>query len=229
MKPILVTLSAIHTLSFAGTLEFKELVKDQSVAIETTTVTTDFEFTNKTDKAVSIIKAELSCPCLAVQVSGGKMRYSPGESGVIRTIFEVGNATGSVEKAVPIFLDNDPPDKPSLNLRINFHIPVLVAVEPKTVSWDIGGNTGEKVIHIKMAEGTPINVTGVTLKDSFKYDLKTIEKGVSYDLVVSPKSTDQPDLGIIRIGTDSKIAKQKVQQAFVVVRRPIPTKEVSQK
>ena len=84
-------------------------------------------------------------------------------------------------------------------------------------------------IHIKMAEGTPIKVTGVTLKDSFKYELKTIEKGVSYDLVVSPKSTDGPDLGIIRIETDSKIAKQKVHQAFVVVRRPIPTKEVSQK
>ena len=229
MKLAIGLLLALQAFSFAGTLEFRDLVKEQNAAIDATTVITDFEFTNKTDKVVSITKADPTCSCMKVQVAGGKLKYAPGESGLIRTEFDVGNATGTVGKAVAIWLDNDAPDKPSLNLQVNIHIPVLVNVEPKTVSWDIGGKTEEKIIHIKMAEGTPLNVTGVTLKDSFKYELKTIEKGVSYDLVVSPKSTDGPDLGIIRIETDSKIAKQKVQQAFVVVRRPIPTKEVSQK
>ena len=224
MKLTIGILLALHAFSQAGTLAFKELTKEQNAAIDATTVTTDFEFTNKTDKPVSITKSDPTCSCLKVQVAGGKLKYAPGESGLIRTVFDVGNATGTVEKGIAIWLDEDPPAKPSLTLQVNIHIPVLVTLDPKTVSWDIGGKPEEKTIHIKMAEGTPINVTGINLKDSFKYELKTIEKGVSYDLVVSPKSTENPELGIIRIETDSKIAKQKTQQAFVVVRKPAPAK-----
>lgn len=229
MKQTLLILLALQALSFAGTLEFKERVKSQTATADATKVTTDFEFTNNSDKPVTITKCDPTCSCLAVQVSGGKMKYAPGESGVIRTVFDVGNATGLVEKGVAIYLDNDPPDKPSLNLQANILIPVLVSLEPKTVSWDLGSQPEEKTIHIRMAKGNVINVTGVEVKDSFKYELKTIEKGISYDLVVSPKSTGAVDLGIIRIETDSTIAKQKVQQAFVVVRRPALVKDVFQK
>ncbi len=229
MKRTTLILLALQALSFAGNLEFKELIKKQTATADATKVTTDFEFTNTTDKPVTIAKCDPTCSCLAVQVSGGKMKYAPGESGVIRTVFDVGNATGPVEKGVAIYLDSDLPDKPSILLQANILIPVLVSLEPKTVSWDLGGKPEEKIIHIKMAEGNLINVIGVDLKESFKYELKTIEKGISYELVVSPKSTETVDLGIIRIETDSKIPKQKVQQAFVVVRRTALVKDVSQK
>ena len=229
MKKTLLILLALQALTFAGTLEFKELVKSQNATADATKVTTDFEFTNKSDKTVTIAKCDPTCSCLAVQVSGGKMKYAPGESGVIRTVFDVGNATGLIEKGVAIYLDNDLPDKPSLNLQAKILIPVLVSLEPKTVSWDLGSKPEEKTIHVRMAEGNLINVIGVNVKESFKCELKTIEKGVSYDLIVSPKSTESVDLGIIRIETDSKISKQKVQQAFVVVRRPAVVKDVSQK
>jgi hypothetical protein len=229
MKITFGILVAIQTLCVAGTLEFKSLTKEQSVAADATKVTTDFEFTNKTDKPVTITKCDPTCSCLAVQVAGGKMKYAPGESGVIRTVFDVGNATGPVEKGVAIFLDNDPLDQPSVLLQAKILIPVLVSLEPKTLSWDLGSQPEEKTIRIKMAEGNSIHVVGVELKDSFKYELRTIEKGTSYDLVVSPKSTGASDLGIIRIETDSKIAKQKFQQAFVVLRKPVLVKDVSQK
>jgi Protein of unknown function (DUF1573) len=229
MKFALAILLTLSSLSQAGVLEFKELTKEEKAPVDATTVTSDFAFTNKTDKPVSIAKSDPGCSCLKVQVSGGKLKYAPGESGIIQTIFDVGNATGTVEKAVAIWLDNDPPDKPSLHLRINIHIPVLVGLEPKTLSWDIGGKPEPQTIHIKMAEGNSINITGVNAKDSFTCELKTIEKGAKYDLVVTPKTTDVPDLGIIRIETDSRIAKQKTQQAFAVVRKPLPGKDVSKK
>ena len=229
MKSSLAILLALQAFCFGATLEFKESTKSQTATADATKVTTDFEFTNNSDQPVTIDKCEPTCSCLAVQVSGGKMKYAPGESGVIRTIFDVGNATGTVEKGVAIYLENDPKDKPSLHLQANIIIPVLVALEPKTLSWDIGGNADEKTIHIRMAEGNLIHVTGIELKDSFKYELKTIEKGISYDLLVTPKTTAAADLGIIRIETDSSIAKQKVQQAFVVVRKPIHVKDVTQK
>ncbi|MEO5916147.1 MAG: DUF1573 domain-containing protein [Luteolibacter sp.] len=230
MKLALGILLTLQAFALAAGLEFEELTKDQTAAVDATIVTTDFAFTNKTDKPVTIAKSDPTCSCLKVVVSGGKLKYAPGESGVIRTIFDVGNATGTVEKGVAIWLDNDPAPTPSVHLQVNIHIPVLVELTPsKTLSWDVGGKAETQTIHVTMAEGNSINVTGVKVKDTFTCELKTIEKGSKYDLLVTPTSTEVPDLGIIRIETDSKIEKQKTQQAFAVIRKPIPAKAVSQK
>ncbi|MEO5916148.1 MAG: DUF1573 domain-containing protein [Luteolibacter sp.] len=230
MKPVLAILLMMSALARAGTLEFKELVKEQAIAPDAETATTEFAFTNKTDKPVRIIKSDPGCDCLKVEVAGGKLEYAPGESGVIRTLFKVGNAIGTVEKSVAIWLDNDPVAKPSLQLKINFHIPVLVEFSPaKTLSWDIGGKAATQIIHLSMAEGNVINVMGVSVKDSFTCELKTIEKGSKYDLLVTPKTTDVQDVAIIRIETDSRIAKQKTFQAFAAVRKPVAGKDISQK
>ncbi len=229
MKFAIATLLMLQALVQAGGLEFKELMKEQDAAMDASIVVAEFEFTNKGDKPVTIAKCDPTCSCLKVEISGGKLKYAPGESGLIRTTFDVGNATGTVDKAVNVYLDNDPVDKPSLNLQLKIHIPVLVAIEPKTLSWELGAKPEPKTIHIKMADGNSINVIDVKSKESFSCELKTLEKGRSYDLVVTPKSMDSPDLGIIRIETDSKISKQKAQQAFAVIRRAPPAKEVSTK
>ena len=56
MKLAIGLLLALQAFSFAGTLEFRDLVKEQNAAIDATTVITDFEFTNKTDKVVSSLR-----------------------------------------------------------------------------------------------------------------------------------------------------------------------------
>jgi hypothetical protein len=229
MKIALAMMLLLQVVVHAGGLEFKSLVVDQDATMDASIVVTDFEFTNKGDKPVTITKCDPTCTCLTVEISGGKLKYAPGESGIIRTTFDVGNSTGIVEKGVAVFLDKDPLDKPSLNLQVNIHVPVLVALEPKTLSWELGSKPESKTIHIKIADGHSINVVDVKSKESFSCELKTIEKGSAYDLVVTPKSVDSPDLGVIRIETDSKIAKQKTQQAFAVVRKALPTKEISRK
>ncbi len=220
MKPLTALLLLFPALVHAAGLEFKELTVNQNAAVDATIVITDFPFTNTTDKSVTIIKSDPGCTCLKVEVSGGKLKYQPGESGVVRTTFDVGNSTGDVEKGVAIWLDDDPKTKPSVFLKVNFHIPVLVNLEPKTLSWDIGGKPEPKIIHIKIADGSAIKILEVKAKDSFITELKTVENGHEYELTVTPKSTAGPDLGVIRIETDSRIAKQKTQQAFAVVRKP---------
>ncbi len=228
MKPLLALLLMFPVLAHAAGLEFKELTKSQNAGADAKVVTTDYSFTNTSKKPVTITKSDPGCTCLAVEISGGKMTYEPGESGVIRTTFDVGNNTGDVEKGVGIWVDSDSLEKPpSLYLKLNIHIPVLVNLEPKTLAWEIGGSPDPKTIHIKIAEGSNIQILNIKAKESFHCDLKTVEKGRSYDLVVTPKSVSGPDLGVIRIETDSRIAKQKVQQAFAVVRKPSANQKVS--
>jgi hypothetical protein len=57
---------------------------------------------------------------------------------------------------------------------------------------------------------------------AFKHELKTVEEGKSYELIITPTVMSSPGMGIMRIETDCQIEKHKLQQAFAVVRRPTP-------
>jgi hypothetical protein len=215
---------ALGAFAHAQGLEFTEIIKNVDAPADATIVTVDFPFTNKSDKPVLIAKNDSGCSCLKVEISGGKLKYAPGESGVVRTTFEMGNFSGSVDKVVALWIDNDAPDKPSKQLTVRVHIPVLVGIEPKTLKWEIGDKPTSKTIQIRMAEGKPIHVVGVkSSSESFSCEVKTVEDGRKYDLIVTPKDLNSPGMSVIRIETDCEISKHRTQQAFAVVRKSAPT------
>jgi len=199
------------------------MLKEVNAPADATIVTTDFEFTNKGDKPMSITKTDPGCSCLKVEISGGKLKYAPGESGVVRATFEMGNFSGTVDKMVALWVDDDPSDKPSKQLVVRVNIPVLVAIEPKTVKWDLGGKATPQVIQIRMAGDKPIRVIAAnSSSESFACEIKTLEEGRKYDLIVTPKEMNAPGMTVIRIETDCAISKHRTQQAFAVVRKPTP-------
>ena len=209
-------------------MEFAALLKEVHAAADATIVTTDFNFTNKGDKPVTIAKTDPGCSCLKVEISGGKLKYAPGESGVVRTTFDMGNFSGTVDKKVALWIDDDPADKPSMSLTVRVHIPVLVALEPKTVKWNLGAKPDPQTIQIRMAEGKSIHMTGVkSSSPAFKCELKVVEKGRKYDLIVTPLEMNAPGMSVFRIETDSEISKHAIQQAFAVVRKPSPADGVA--
>lgn len=213
---------ALAALSQADGLAFERVLEEVKAPADATTVTADFKFTNKGDKPVTISKSDPGCSCLSVQISGGKLKYAPGESGTVRATFDVGNFSGTVDKAIGLWLDNAPGDKPTMHLTVRIEIPVLVTMEPKTATWDVGGKAEPKTISIRMAEGQTIKVLNVKCSSPlFQQELKTIEEGKKYDLIVTPKSADGPGMGVIRIETDCPISKHRLQQAFAVVRKPV--------
>ena len=214
---------SLCALGQAGTLEFKKTSQELHAPADAKVVSADFEFTNKTDKPVSVSRYESTCSCMAVKIKDGKLRYAPGESGLIRAEFDMGNFSGEVDKVVALWLDDAKTDKPTLSLTVRVHIPVLIALEPKTLKWDLGGKAEPQVIKITMNHSKPIKVTSVTSSsDAFKTQLKTVEEGKSYELSVTPDGTGTPGLAIFRVETDCDIAKHRLQQAFGVIRKPTP-------
>ena len=221
MKHLAALWVAMSIVTHAGALKFESLEKNLDAPADAKTVEATFDFENTSDRPVKITKSDPGCTCLHVQVAGGKLKYAPGESGTIKATFDVGNASGLVNKAVAVWLDNDPPDKPSLTLKVNVNIPVIVAIEPKTVKWAIGERPDPQTIEIRIAEGNQVNVLGVTSSSKdFKTELKAVENGRKYDLVITPTRVDSPGIGVFKIETDSPVAKHKIQQAFAVVRKP---------
>lgn len=213
---------ALAAVSQADGLAFERVLEEVKASADATQVTADFKFTNKGDKPVTIAKSDPGCSCLSVQISGGKLKYAPGESGTVRATFDVGNFSGTVDKAIGLWLDDAAGDKPSMHLTVRIEIPVLVNMEPKTATWDVGAKPEPKTISIRMAEGHTIKVLSAKCSSPlFQQELKTIEEGKKYDLIVTPKSADSPGMGVIRIETDCPISKHRLQQAFAVVRRPV--------
>lgn len=225
MKRLIVCLGMLLMSPVHGAgLDFPTALKEIEAPADAKKVTVDFEFSNRTGKTVKIVKYDAGCSCMAVSVKDGKLDYAPGESGLLRADFEMGNFSGTVDKAIALWLDDDPMEKPSVTLTVRVHIPVLVSIEPKTVKWETTGDATPQSIRITMNHSEPIHVKGVTLTSkAFETELKTIEEGKSYELVVTPMEISTPGLAIMRIETDCPIEKHRVQQAFAVVRKPLNT------
>lgn len=216
---------AVAGLCHAGKLTFVEPSKELDAAADVTTLTADFDFTNQTDKPVTIVKSDPGCSCVSVQISDGKLRYEPGESGKIRAKFDMANFSGSVEKAIALWLDNDGPENPSMVLKLKVNIPVLVALEPKTLKWDVNGKADPQIIDIKMMEGETIHVKSLSSSSkSFGYELKTLEDGKHYQMLVTPFDLSNAGMAVFRVETDCKMEKHRLLNAFAVVRRPAVAK-----
>lgn len=217
---------ALAAVVQAGKLDFPKVLKEVEAAPDASTVTTDFPFTNKSDKPVTITKSDPSCSCLKVEISGGKMTYAPGESGVIRTVFEMGNFSGTVDKSVRVCLDNDSEDKPSITLTTRVQVPVLVSIEPKTVKWELNGKAEPQTVHLTMADGQTIHVLSAKSSNpSFALNILKVEDGKKYDLVITPSDIGVPGIGVVRIETDCAITRHKIQNAFAIIRKPTAAEE----
>jgi hypothetical protein len=210
-------------LSHAGGLTFEQTTVEIHAPADAKSVVADFKFENKTDKPVTIAKFDKVCSCISVQVSEGKLNYAPGEAGVIRANFDMGNFSGVVNKTVVLWFDKDPEDKPSQVLTVQVHIPVLVVMNEKTLKWTLGAKPETQKIDITMAHTKPIRILSTSCtSEAFKVELRTLEEGKHYELAVTPSDTKEPGLAIIRVETDCEIARHKVLQVFAVIRRELP-------
>lgn len=204
-------------------LTFPETLKEVHAAVDAKSVTVDYDFTNQSGAAVDVSRFDSACSCMGVQIKGGKLHYGPGESGVVRTIFEIGNFSGTVDKLATIWLTGDPEENPSIRLTVRVVIPVLVEALPRTVQWELGKDAQPQIIHITMHDDKPVKILDVTSSSpSFRHVLKTIEEGRKYDLEITPEKPLQIGLGLFRIETDSPYARFRVVQCFATIRRGSP-------
>ena len=230
MIRIACTLLAIANFAHSASLEFAETLREVHAPADVNTVTTDFNFTNRSSKPVTITHYESACSCMKVEISDAKLRYAPGESGTIRAEFDMGNFSGEIDKTIAIWIEGDPKNKPSITLTARVHIPIVIAIEPKTLKWPLNGKAHAQSIRITINNPKPIHITKITSSsENFRHELKTINDGKSYELAVTPLDLSLPTLAIFRIETDCTLTKHQTQQAFAVVRKPSSTEADSKR
>lgn len=220
MKHLLVFFLSPATILAAG-LDFTSTLREIDAPIDSKSVTAEFPFTNHGEKTINIARHDSPCSCLGVEIDKGKLSYAPGESGVVRTKFSIGNFSGTVDKSIAIWLDDDraATAKPAHTLTVRVTIPVLITVEPKTVAFKVGGPTEAKFIDIRMQAGKPAHVTKiVSSSTAFRHELTTVKEGEHYRLQIEPLVSAKRELAVFRIETDITSTRQRVQQAFAVIR-----------
>jgi len=226
MRALLITLTLVGQLAW-GAIQFEATTVSVKAGPEDESAEIDFKFSNTGDEQVIMSRIETNCDCLSVKVSGGtqlpddRRRYKPGESGIVRGTFKTGNSTGTAEQVVAIWVEGDPKDKPSIQLVGKIEIPQLVLMEPKVLRWELGSELTTKRLTVTMDPKQPIKITGMDCSSKqFHAELKTLEEGKRYEVLVTPLDTKAPGIGVVQVDTDCSVEKQRRQQSFVMVQRP---------
>lgn len=199
----------------AGELVFDHNVVEIEAAPGEEVVTADFPFHVTGKESVTLKRVEVGCSCLSAQVTGGRMKWGPGEKGVVKIAFKVGNFRGKHPKDTSILMA----DGQRHNLTMSLTVPEMLIIEPKTLKWEEGKPGEKKAFDIKINKdfSTKILKVAGTDEKTFPSQLETIKEGSHYKLWVTPTATNVRGFARVSFTTDSQYKKHQTYQAFMVI------------
>lgn len=175
-------------------------------------ITVRYPFVNDSGGVVEIKDVVMGCTCTHASFVDDKRVYQPQQKGALDVTMDLGTFTGSVTKHVTLI----PKEGEPMVLNLTCNIPEVVEVRPKTLKWTVDGDATPQTIDIFMRSPEPIKLKEVsaTTRD-FDFDIKTVEKGRHYQVIVRPLSLKGRAHGNLFFHTDSPI--KRYAQAFATV------------
>ncbi len=188
-----------------------------------TEVKADFKFKVTGGKPITISDIATYCSCLKAKTKDDKLTFKDGEEGVIETAFQLGTFDGNVTKQVVVISDD--PDQKEITLGVRVNIPPLFKVEPEHLTWAVGEKAAPKTIKFTVLGDKDIEVTNlVSSRENMVSELKEIKKGREYEIILTPKTTEEPILGILRVETNATFPRYQRRLLFFSVKKPTPAK-----
>lgn len=197
-----------------GKLVFEPEVFEHKAADGESQFTATFVAKNTGTVPVRITKLDSSCSCLKVESEADTV--PPGGQTTISAVFDIARLSGDAEKRV--FVTTDIPDSLEQVLLVKVNVKPIVTLEPSSLEWSRGGEPKPLEAVFRVVREKPIRILeAVSSRESVTCELKTIEEGREYRLILTPKSTADILLGLVRIKTDCEIEEQQQQLLFFVV------------
>lgn len=220
-------LAPLLTLSARAGLEFEAQLLERTARHADTEVSGEFKFKVTGDRAVTIKDIASYCSCLKAGVKvqeGGKearREYKPGETGVIEAKFLLGTFEGEVTKQVDVITDD--PAQPEIPLAVKVTIPPIFKMEPESLKWEIGEEAKPKTIRVTVLDEKEIAVTALeSSRENMAAAFKEVKKGREYEITLTPKTTAEPMLGVLRVETDAPYSRYTKRLLFFSVTKPRP-------
>jgi len=200
-------------------LEFEQVLLKHTAKHSDTEISGDFKFKVTGDKSVTIKDIASYCSCLKAKTKDGKLEFKPGEEGVVETAFLLGTFEGEVTKQVDV-ITNDPA-QPEIKLAVRVTIPQIFRFEPESLKWDVGEEVKGKTMKMTVVDQKEIAITGlVSSRDGMTAEFKEVKKGREYEITLTPKSTAEPMLGVLRVETNAPYTRYQKRLVFFNVLRP---------
>lgn len=177
-------------------------------------VAVEFPFTNNGARPIEITEIRTNCDCL--DAKSERSRYAPGERGMIRARFSVGDRLGLYERAVLVLTDESA--EPT-RLAVKVDVPAAAEAAPRTVDWAVNSATEPRSIEVTVAPELSITFTAaVSTGSGFNARLEPIVPGKRYRVIVTPKGTAERASAAIRIRGTERSGQDIVVSAYAYVR-----------
>lgn len=194
-------------------IDFENTTQQLTAKISESRLAASFPFSISGDKEVKIKDIHAFCSCLKAETKDQKMTFAPGAKGSIETLFEVGGFEGVLKKELVVTTDD--PKQPEIRLVLEITIPALYDIKPSQLVWQAGGPAEAKSVTLKVLGDDPVHITAaVSSRNAMSATVKEITAGREYEVTVTPSSTQQKMLGLVRLELDSKYPRYQKRLVF---------------
>lgn len=180
---------------FAHALEWEKTTLEVTPQAAEKTVETNFGFRNTGDHPVEILKIRTTCGCTVA--GSARKTYGAGETGSVKVVFTVGGRKGMQEKTVLVKTsEKEAPDV--LTLRVD--LPDTVKIDKQLLEWKTGDPAEPKSFEVTVNEPEKTKIKSVrAFGDVFQANLKELEAGKKYQIVITPSSTQHAAQAALRL------------------------------
>jgi len=179
-------LATCANLALAG-LSFEKTRLDLNVAPGTKALDASYAFQNTGNTPVKVLDIHTSCGCTVPELA--KRNYEPGETGVLKVKFEVGDRQGLQSKTITLRTDAG-----EYALQLVANIPQRLVISPRLVVFR-PSDTGARSIKLSFNSDTPFTKVRLTeVAPPFVATLTTDKEGLEYTVTVKIEgaaTTDQ--------------------------------------
>jgi hypothetical protein len=211
---LLVALLILVSSTVAQGLEWKTQFRSVTAAPLQRTAETVFEFTNTSDKPVTITSIDTSCDC--TEATPSAKTIAPGAPGTIKAHFSLTGASGKLRRLIVVGTDEG---QPPAQLVVELQIPEVAHLTPRSVEWKVGAEANELAVEIEIAAGLEATIESVRpTNDRFTTRLEVTEPGRRYRLHLAPRNTTKPANAAIRIYATTATGEDLVFSAYANVR-----------
>ncbi len=196
-----------------GDLVFKPGFQAIKTSAAEETIEVQFHGTNRGSEPIKIKLLESRCACLSVEIDADPV--PPGETATVTGVFDIAKMRGISEKNIMISTEQNPEIQ---FLRARIEIAPIYTIEPSMTSWKIGEEPETKIVEFRVSRDKPIQILNAESKrEEVSCEVEVVEEGKAYNLLLTPKNTENTLLGIVRIETDCELEHHSRPLAYFSV------------
>jgi hypothetical protein len=139
-----------------------------------------FDFTNRSDRPVTILQLQPSCGCLDPKLYGDQTHYEPGESGRFYVTLHTANESpGPHGYTITVRYHDDRPREEMLSFRLTLPERKVSVEPPEVYFYQLSGQPSEQIVYVTDYRGPALEVVSARCTS----DLVSVE--------VLPPETDE--------------------------------------